>query len=327
MTFATSSTDLLDRGSNALDIARDAFTLLVTGPKPLAVDGRDFAGLPDRVIPLNELRDLLLDGCTRMTRDQVWVHLVEQARRAGSAWTVGCVGMAMPALLAVANRLCDRLTEDRDDVCAAVLAGFLERLSTVDLARPGVVVRLRWAALRAGCAARREALPGVVRPSPGFSSEAPPLPWQHEDLVLLCAVADDVLTPAETDLIGDTRLDRVRIEVWAGARNLRRDAVYKARARAEQRLRAYLNDQRLDAGEEHGFAAAGAFPLYHATVPTHGGQSGADARQLAVSGRRRNGRPAKSTGLVSKTRAEVGLHRRGHTAPMANGPLDDRPCR
>ena len=47
---------MLDRRSNALDIARDAFTLLVTGPKPLAVDGRDFAGLPDRVVPLNELR-------------------------------------------------------------------------------------------------------------------------------------------------------------------------------------------------------------------------------------------------------------------------------
>ena len=326
MAFAM-STDTLDRRSNALDIARDAFTLLVTGPKPLAVDGRDFAGLPDRVIPLNELRDLLLDGCTWSTRDQVWVHLVEQARRAGSAWTVGCVGMALPALLAVANRLCDRLTEDREDVCAAVLVGFLERLSTVDLARPGVVVRLRWAALRAGSAARRDALPGMVRRSPGFNSEAPPLPWQHEDLVLLCAVADEILTAAETDLIGDTRLDRVQIDAWARARNLRRDAVYKARARAEQRLHAYLNDQRLDAGAEHGFAAAGAFPIYYMGVPTERAQSSAVAQRLAVSGRHRNGRPTKSTGLVSKNPVEAGIQRRGQTALMADGPMDVRPCR
>lgn len=323
MAFAT-STDLLDRRSNTLDIARDAFTLLVSGPKPLAVDGRDFAGLPDRVFPLNELRDLLLDGCPWSTRDQVWVHLVEQARRVGSAWTVGCVGMALPALLAVANRLCDRLTEDRDDVCAAVLAGFLERLATVDLARPGIVVRLRWAALRAGCTARREALPTAGRRSPGFNSEAPPLPWQHEDLVLLCAVADEILTPTETDLIGDTRLDQVRIEVWAQARNLRRDAVYKARARAEQRLRAYLNDQRLNAAAEHGFAAAAAFPLYCAT---RGGHSGAEVGQLAVSGRRPNGRPAKSTVSVSKTRAEVGLQKRGHAASEAAEAVGVRPCR
>jgi hypothetical protein len=319
---------MLNRRSNALDIARDAFALLVAGPEPLAVDGRDFAGLPDRMIPLNELRDLLLGGCTWSTRDQVWVHLVEQARRAGSAWTVGCVGVALPALLAVANRLGERLTEDRDDVCAAALTGFLERLSTVDLARPGVVVRLRWAALRAGCAARREAIPSTGRRSPGFNSEPPPLPWQHEDLVLLCAVADEILTPAETNLIGDTRLDQVRIEAWARARNLRRDTVYKARARAEHRLRAYLNDQRIDTSSEHGFAAASAFPLYCTTSPATVAASDVDVRQLAVSGRLRNGSPVESASSVSKNQAESGIQKRGHTPAVAGGgSAGVRPCR
>lgn len=154
------------------------------------------------------------------------------------------------------------------------------------------------------------------------------MPWQHEDLVLLCAVADEILTPAETDLIGDTRLDRVRIEAWARARNLRRDAVYKARARAEHRLRAYLNDQRIDANSDHGFAAAGAFPLYCSAATKPVAASDVEVGRRAVSGRLRNGSPVESASSVSKNRAESSLQKRGRIAAMA----DDRsmgvgPCR
>ncbi len=48
-----------------LDAADAAFRALVTGPRPLALNpGRLAAGLPDRMMPLGELRALLLHPST-----------------------------------------------------------------------------------------------------------------------------------------------------------------------------------------------------------------------------------------------------------------------
>lgn len=67
-----------------LDTARECFTLLVTGPQPLSLDGRRYAGLPNRLVPLNELRDRMLRrSCPRRTRDEIWAHLVRQSRSTG----------------------------------------------------------------------------------------------------------------------------------------------------------------------------------------------------------------------------------------------------
>ncbi len=87
-----------ERDSNALDAARSAFEWLVTAPHPVSVDGRLFAGLPARRVPLNELRDRLLRrSCTQALRDSAWAHLVLLARTEGGTWTVGAVGVAARA--------------------------------------------------------------------------------------------------------------------------------------------------------------------------------------------------------------------------------------
>src|SRR5205823_3707392 len=44
-----------------LDAVAAAFGWLLKGPDPLVVDGRDFAGLAGRAVPLGELRERLLD--------------------------------------------------------------------------------------------------------------------------------------------------------------------------------------------------------------------------------------------------------------------------
>lgn len=98
---------------NSLDIARTSFALLVTGPEPLSLDGRNFDGLPGQLLPLSLVRDqLLAASCPQATRDAVWAELVTRSRREGGAWTVGAVGVALPALTSVAARLTGRFAGD-----------------------------------------------------------------------------------------------------------------------------------------------------------------------------------------------------------------------
>jgi len=235
------------RSRGPLAVAGECFRLLLAGPAPLSVDGREFPGLPARPVPLNELRNRLLSGrCPRRTRDRVWTHLIGRARGDGPAWTVACVGMALPALAAVADYLTEHLpargrSGDRVEVQAEVLAGFLAALPTVDLDRPGIAGRLRWAAYRSGRAALSAALDGPTRGPDGYRSAAPRPPSGHPDFVLAHAVRHRVITRVEADLIGATRLEDVRLTDWAAAHRLDSWAAYKMRARAEIRLVGYLS--------------------------------------------------------------------------------------
>ena len=64
------------------DAADTAFRLLCAGPQPLALHASKVAaGLPDRPVPLDELRVLLLHPSTgARARNQVWAELVRRAR-------------------------------------------------------------------------------------------------------------------------------------------------------------------------------------------------------------------------------------------------------
>src|SRR6185503_7682206 len=85
--------------STSLDAAERAFLMLAEAPTHVPFDGRGFDGLPDEMLPLDELRRLLLDaGTSGQVRDAVWRELVLRARRDGPAWRVAAVGMAMPGL-------------------------------------------------------------------------------------------------------------------------------------------------------------------------------------------------------------------------------------
>ncbi len=77
------------------DRVETSFRLLTTGPRPLALDGRQVGhGLPARPIPLDELRARLLHPSTSFAaRDAAMAVLLARAgRRVGrprSAWS-GC---------------------------------------------------------------------------------------------------------------------------------------------------------------------------------------------------------------------------------------------
>lgn len=233
----------LRREPGVFDAARTAFAWLVTGPHPVSLDGREVRGLPPRLVPLNEVGKLTVaKGCPQETRDAVWTALVTRSRAEGGAWTVACVGLALPVLLPVAAKLTNRFRGEVHDVHAAVLTGFLEALADVDLARPAILVRLRWSAYRAGHRALREALDAAA-PVADLGSRAPGTEYTggHPDFVLLSAVDAGVLTAAEAALIGDTRFGEMSLAEAAQARGQTYKATQQARHRAERKLANHLD--------------------------------------------------------------------------------------
>jgi hypothetical protein len=227
-----------------LGVARTAFVQLTTRPDPLSLDTCPYPQLPDHPVALHDLRTLLLSqSCPPATRDEVWREMVTRSRSiSGDDWTIGCVGLALPALINLAAQLSRRFAGDPSDVHAEILRGFLAALTEIDVDRPAIMTRLRWAAYRAGHAAVREALDAPMPTSGALSSSVRSAPSGHPDLVLARAVTASVITAEEADMIGATRLDRIRLRVWAAEDGARYEAVRKSRQRAEQRLVAWLND-------------------------------------------------------------------------------------
>lgn len=317
-----------------LETARDAFQWLVTGPDPLAVDGRQFAGLPRRLVPLDELRDRLMSKqCPLRTRDEVWAYLVRRSRRDGGAWTVACVGMALPTLAATARWMGARYRGDRADAHAAVLAGFLEALTKADLEDPAIVVRLAWAARRAGQAALEESLDAPLPVESGFHSAVPRPPYGHPDLVLAQAVAEDVLTPTEAELISATRLGETSVTEWAREHGAQLQAVFKARSRAEVRLVTWLQEHARDTNSDDPVVGAAMDAITKTRVVEQPDPTA--SQSLSVSGRRRNGRPAASQARsrsVSKSRRGSRLLNRGDSSAKSSRDAEsppnseERPC-
>jgi len=225
-----------------LDSADASFRALITGPQPLALHAASLAsGLPDRLVPLDELRALLLHPATgARDRNKVWAELVRRARSGSAAWVVGLVGVAMPGLRRAAATLSAGYRGDPADLQTEILAGFLAAMRGLDpddLDRVPLASRLCWAAWRAGQAlACADARYTAARRDLADSCDAPYLPWGHPDFVLAAAVARGVLSPAQAQLIGRNRLEGIPLARIAGELGISHSALCNRRKRAEKAI-------------------------------------------------------------------------------------------
>ena len=220
----------------------EAFSVLVCRPEPLVFDARGLpdAGLPQPVVALDELRELMVVRrvVSGPVVDTVWRRLVVAARSEGPEWSVGAVGMAVPGLRAIAARLGagrPRSAEDLEDIDAAVVTGFVAAVRTEDLDRPRLWWRLMWVAWRSGHRAAQVRETSQLPADLPNGSSTPRAPYGHPDLLLGRAVASGVVSAEEAELIGETRLGGVLIEALAG-RGVSAGALRMRRLRAEQRL-------------------------------------------------------------------------------------------
>ena len=219
-----------------LDEIEYRFRLLGEGPQPLSVDGRQLGhGLPRRLIPLPELSAILMHpSASFAARDAAWRLLVTNARTGGKPWIAGAVGVALPGLRYKAYLLSLHFTGDAQ---SALVTEFVKALRTVEVDQPGVVGALLSTAFSKARAALRDEQPaasGEANFAPG--SVLPPAPFGHPDFVLARAVRAAVISAAEADVIGVTRLEAVSVAEYADRTGVSPSLVYKRRKAAERRL-------------------------------------------------------------------------------------------
>lgn len=239
-------------GLGPLDSADAAFRALTTGPRPLALNPARLApGLPDRRMPLSELKAMLLHPATSATaRNLVWAELVSRARTAGPAWMIALTGIAMPGLRRAVATWARGYRGDPEDLQTEVLAGFLAAVRGLDLddleAVP-LASRLWWAAWRA---ARAHACADAAWASRtrelGEWLDGPVMPWGHPDFVLAAAVRAGVLTPGEAELIGRSRLESVPLAQIAREQGVRHSTLCMRRRRAEHKIAAAIRSGQLE---------------------------------------------------------------------------------
>jgi len=224
------------------DAADAAFRLLCAGPQPLALHAAQVAaGLPDRPVPLDELRVLLLHPSTSArARNAVWAELVRRARAGDPAWTVGLAGIAMPGLRRAVGSLAAAWRGDPADLQAEVLTGFLAAVRALDpddLDQVPLASRLCWAAWRAGQEmALADAGWSARRRHLAEWRDGPELPWGHPDFVLAAAVREGILTREQAALIGQNRLEGVPLSQIAAETRISHSALCNRRKKAEKAI-------------------------------------------------------------------------------------------
>ncbi|WHM36007.1 hypothetical protein [Streptomyces sp. BPTC-684] len=234
-----------------LDTVESVFQALAADPNPLTLDedlfGQDVLSRP---VPVDEVRSLLLECPETETRDAVWRALVRRARRGEDrdAWVLAAVGVMLPGLRRISKKQAGGPQVDRGDLDAEAVAEFLAALNKADPAADGLSKRLWWAAFRGAHRARRRDLDAVqhLASSLGESIPSAPRAPSHPDLALGRLCEEGIISQAEGDLIGRTRIEGEPLAVAARRLGISYEACSKRRGRAERRVVEHLTRREPD---------------------------------------------------------------------------------
>lgn len=221
--------------------------LTAESSRPLAIDGWEMGSeFPDRSIPLDELRTLLLKRSTSpAARDAAWSFVVRETQAGDNRqdWTIGATGLMLPALRSIAGRASRGTHGCCADIDSETVLGFLEALRTVDPDTVRITSMLWSTANRRAWTCRRLHNGAEERAASAevIQLRGPRKPCSgHPDLVLMEAVADGVLTAVEAELIGNTRFENRPLTEISTSLGLSYDACRQRRSRAERRLVQHL---------------------------------------------------------------------------------------
>jgi hypothetical protein len=229
------------RNRSCLDLVEEKFLELSRNPDPVLVDGRSLGrGLPQRPIPLEELRVLVLKRqASKQVKDLVWSHLVQMTRVRADPWLLAAAGMMVPGLKRIAARLGPYYPGDSCDLDSEIVEAFLDTLAKTDADQPGLSTELYRAALRRGrrlCEReRRQCCPAADPPEDTGCPCA-----GNPDLALARAVLDGVLTASQANLVSGVHLDCARRGEVARRTGMSRDRVRRELATAKRGLARYL---------------------------------------------------------------------------------------
>jgi DNA-directed RNA polymerase specialized sigma24 family protein len=244
----TDNDNAFDEGADAevpalspFDALEETFRLLSVGPRPLCLDGRDIAGLPDRDIPLLELRSMLLHPSVAYpVRDAAVGALVARAQAEGGRWSVGIAGVLLPGIRRAVFPLFEACPTKGADLEAEALCAFLGALARCQPGRARLASWLCWRTRIGAAKVLRAALAERAGPGTTPVSAAPPRPWGHPDLVLAKVVAAGAISAEDAELIWATRLEHQSLAEAAEGLGISYKTCHKRRARAEAALADFL---------------------------------------------------------------------------------------
>ena len=230
-----------DYNPSPLDTLEAAFTLLITGPQPLALEGAAIGhGLPRRPIPLGELRVMLLRrSLSYPARDAAVAELVRRAK-SNPEWMVGLAGVLLPGLRRIAGRVARQFPAETADIDAEILASFVEGVHDFDPRGTRIAARLLAIPWNRAKVARRAEVAFAGRRVDANNSASPLRPWGHPDWVLEHAVKAEVISAEDAEVIGATRLGETDLHALAAARAIPYGTLRRRRFRAERRLVRWL---------------------------------------------------------------------------------------
>jgi DNA-directed RNA polymerase specialized sigma24 family protein len=233
-----------DIAPKPLDLIDAAFRELIDSNHPLVFDGSAIgADVLPSAVRLDELQAILRERTTPYAlSEEVWSEVARCAKSGDERWVVALAGLLLPGLRRVAGRVVrDYAGCDPTDIDSEVIIGLLEALRTVDASTGRIPARLCWAAYRRARRAWFAEHEEARRRREGIDPQAPPLaPPAHPDLVLADAVRAGVLSRADAELIGTTRLDGLALPALARRLDISADTLRHRRHRAERRLVQWL---------------------------------------------------------------------------------------
>lgn len=216
----------------------------------LMIDGEEAGhGLPPHMIPLAELRDIVLDAATDPeVKESIWCQVVTQVSKGDEDWLLGAVWLMVPGLRKITNQISAGIWAIQKDIESEVIEGFIEGLRAADPEQGELSSHLFRSARRRGVNVRRSYLDRQRRE---VSTEREGLTEPYEGRayrgdILAGAIYGGVLSATEADLIGRTRVEGERLGAVAQRMGLNYGACCQRRARAESRLLGYLSAEEYD---------------------------------------------------------------------------------
>lgn len=196
--------------------------------------------LPEQALSLGEVIDLLGSQATdHAVKDAIWAELVRLAQTETQPWQIVTAGILAPGLAATARRVVIERGGDPAEIESEVMLGFIEALRVVDPSMRRLVPHLKRVAYhRAINAFQRPSTYGAE--SAAFCVVPAAARRGHVDLVLAEAIGYHILTRAEAELIGRTRIEGLTLTTAAGQLGIPTAQSRKVRTDAEFKLDEFL---------------------------------------------------------------------------------------
>lgn len=167
--------------------------------------------------------------------DQVWNTVIEGVRTQGSDWVTVGVGLAVKPLRSVVNRLSRNFLWPslREELEAEMIAAWIALLHDVDTERPNILGRMWAEVYKVGQRWRYRAdrdLPQLVGTVPYIAQKAE---GGHPEVPLAEAVAQEVLTQLDAELVAATRIESYSLREVAQQMQLPYGTAKRRRKQAE----------------------------------------------------------------------------------------------